>query len=170
MSKNRPDKILTYDKILAGGQPVPENFGRIIVHYWLPDGGRERCDTTELQVEALRSVFTEGMMEVREEFAVLLLTDELELVGPYLLYQANVDEVTTDYRDVIRTACLVPGVSNIVIGHNHPDGNILPSEADVRNANGLAHALSFCGLHLSDSIVLSRSDHYSLHDSGLIRV
>lgn len=169
MRKNKPDQILTYDDILRGEQPIPENFGEIIVHYWRPIAERVLCDTTQLQVEAIRSAINPATLEMRETLVMLLLDDEFKLVGPYVLGIGTDEEVPFNRKELLRTAMVVPGVTQIVLGHNHPDGYVHPSKEDVDGANSLFHALGICGLHLHDSIIITREDHYSLQENHLIR-
>lgn len=169
MSKNKPDCILTYDDILSGLQPGLPGTGRMIVHYWLPEEGRRRCETVEQREAALREAFDASAWETHEQFLVMLLTDELELVVVYPMYRALDGEISVDRRDVIRTACVLPGVRHVVTAHNHPDGSPYPSEADVASANGMVHALQICGLNLLDSVVMTRTKHYSLGENFLLR-
>lgn len=80
----------------------------------------------------------------------------LELVG-----LGTLDQVSLDPRTVFRTAVL-KNAKTIVMVHNHPSGNVLPSEADIRTATKLKNAGEILDIELIDSIVITADDYRSM--------
>jgi DNA repair protein RadC len=108
-------------------------------------------------------------IDMREEFVILLLTDEKELIVAKSLYKGTKNEVQFDRAYIIQLAA-VASAYYVVTAHNHPTGFRQPSAADVDTAVSLAHAFGFCGFELLDSIVISSKGDFSMVKNGLIRV
>jgi DNA repair protein RadC len=107
-------------------------------------------------------------IEMREEFALLLLTDEKELIAGVSLYRGTADQVVIDTSEIIRTAIIAEAYFVIAV-HNHPNGHPQPSDADVDYSSKLSHALRICGLELLDDIIITRKKHFSFEENGLMR-
>ena len=64
--------------------------------------------------------------------------------------------------------CLAQHTSSIILGHNHPSGNIQPSEAD----NKITKKIKDCGIMLDvavlDHIIIGDDRYYSFADEGSI--
>ena len=52
--------------------------------------------------------------------------------------------------------------------HNHPSGDVQPSDADRRTHQRLAEAASLLGLRVLDHIIVGRKGHFSFQEAGLI--
>ena len=53
----------------------------------------------------------------------------------------------------------------VIIAHNHPSGELMPSSQDIKVFNRLKDALDVFGICLLDSIILSTSGHHSMKDN-----
>lgn len=107
-------------------------------------------------------------ISMREEFVLLLLTDDLKLIAGVSLYHGTADEVPANIRDITEAAILA-NAYYVVTAHNHPSGSCTPSNVDVDTTVSTAHALRFSGLELLDDIVVTRKKHFSLRKNGLLR-
>ena len=56
----------------------------------------------------------------------------------------------------------------MIVAHNHPSGNALPSEEDVAFTTRLGEALSVLGVELSDHIIVAGTDYVSLREAELM--
>jgi DNA repair protein RadC len=76
-----------------------------------------------------------------------------------------VSGTVVDPKKVFKT-CLDNQACSIILGHNHPSGNINPSEADSK----LTRKLRDCGLMLDvdvlDHIIIGDDRYYSFADDG----
>lgn len=145
-----------------------KGFGSLEIIQRLPAEHRKQCNTLELQLEAIRGVMDLDRIDMREELAILLLTDEKELIVAKSLFRGTKDEVQFDRTEVIQLAA-VARAHYVVLAHNHPNGFRQPSATDVDTAVSMAHALGFCGFELLDSIIISSKGDFSMVDHGLIR-
>jgi DNA repair protein RadC len=147
----------------------PESFGSLEIIQRLPEDHRKQCNTLELQLEAVRGVMDLDRIDMREELAMLLLTEEKELIVAKSLYSGTKDEVQFDRAEIIQYAA-VARAHYVVLAHNHPTGFRQPSATDVDSAVSMAHALGFCGFELLDDIIISSKGDFSMVEHGLIRV
>lgn len=70
-------------------------------------------------------------------------------------------------RKVIEYA-LLHGASNIIIAHNHPSGDITPSQADFSMTQTLSYIGNILSLRLLDHIIITKDNFYSFRQSGFL--
>ena len=56
----------------------------------------------------------------------------------------------------------------VILVHNHPSGDIQPSEADRRTHDQLSDAAKILGPRVLDNIIVTRKGYFSFQESGLI--
>ena len=83
------------------------------------------------------------------------------------LSQGGVSGTVTDVRIAMKKAveCLASG---IILCHNHPSGNLNPSEADTKITQKIKEAGAFMDIQLLDHLIISEKDYYSFADNGLV--
>ncbi|MCX6241388.1 MAG: DNA repair protein RadC [Bacteroidetes bacterium] len=100
-----------------------------------------------------------------EEFWILLLNRSNRLLKKIRISEGGVSGTVVDPKKVFRF-CLDNQACSILLGHNHPSGNIQPSEADCK----LTKKLRDCGLMLDvdvlDHIIIGDDRYYSFADDG----
>jgi DNA repair protein RadC len=57
----------------------------------------------------------------------------------------------------------------VIFAHNHPSGDVQPSDADLRTHEQLTEAGKILGLRVLDHIIVSRKGSFSFQEAGLIR-
>jgi DNA repair protein RadC len=55
-----------------------------------------------------------------------------------------------------------------VFAHNHPSGDLRPSDADLRMHNQLVEAAKILGLRILDHVIVGKKGHYSFQESRLL--
>jgi DNA repair protein RadC len=58
--------------------------------------------------------------------------------------------------------------SGIIVCHNHPSGNLNPSESDSKITQKIKEAGNLLDIQLLDHLIISEKDYYSFADNGLI--
>jgi DNA repair protein RadC len=71
-------------------------------------------------------------------------------------------------REVFRFAIL-KGVKCIVVGHNHPSGNLEPSEADISIIRQLSAAGKILGIQVLDHVIVTETGETSFQERGLLK-
>jgi len=68
---------------------------------------------------------------------------------------------------IILVVALKCNASSIVLIHNHPSGNLQPSEQDKAITKKLREASKLLDLLLLDHLIISREGYYSFADNGI---
>ena len=106
-----------------------------------------------------------------ETFAVLLLNTRRRAIGFEVVSNGTVDTLLVHPREVFRAA-IVMNASAIVLAHNHPSGEVTPSEGDVKVTRDLIKAGQIIKIDVLDHIILGRllpdqkRDYCSLRELG----
>lgn len=95
-----------------------------------------------------------------EECWALLLNNHNYLIHKQMLTKGGDASTVIDIRQVIRLA-LEKKASSIILTHNHPTGNPMPSNADIAQTESLRNACSTCSLSLFDHVVICDHSYYS---------
>jgi DNA repair protein RadC len=123
---------------------------------------RPRLATAREAAEILLPQF--GTFPV-ERFGVLLLDARHRLLRARLLSSGSRDASLVHPREVFREAVL--GAASAVIAfHNHPSGDVTPSEEDVALTRRLIAAGKVMGIDLVDHIILADNRYYSVREMG----
>ncbi len=102
-----------------------------------------------------------------EEFVVLLLNKANRVLGAVPISKGGVTGTVADPK-VIFQAALVGSASSIILAHNHPSGNMGPSDADIKLTKKLKNAGSFLDIAVLDHLIISRFEYYSFADEGMM--
>jgi len=88
-----------------------------------------------------------------ECFVVLLVNVRRRLLGHHLVAVGSLDCVHVHPREVFRAA-IIGAASGIILTHNHPSGNPMPSEADIKVTRGLIRAGQLLKIDVLDHIIM----------------
>jgi DNA repair protein RadC len=102
-----------------------------------------------------------------ERFGVLLLDQRQRVIRSAILSTGTVEGSVSHPRDVFRVAML-GSASRVVVFHNHPSGDPVPSESDKLVTRRLAQAGELMGMDLMDHIILAGSKYFSFKQAGLL--
>ncbi len=100
-----------------------------------------------------------------EEFRILLLTRSMRLIAEKRISIGGPNGTVADPNKILKEMILHQA-SSVVLMHNHPSGNLTPSESDrsiTRRLAQLAHAL---GSEVVDHIIFTNDAFYSFSDHG----
>jgi len=107
--------------------------------------------------------------EDQEVFITLALNTRNDLIGYYEVGRGSVDSCPADMREVFRKAIIL-GSSAIIVVHNHPGGNPMPSTEDKNITVNIERASKILGIRFLDHIIVtSEGDNYSFaRDTNLL--
>ncbi len=106
--------------------------------------------------QILRDNWDEGTMEHREEMRVLLLDWMNKVLGIFLVSVGGLAGTVCDPK-VVFQAALKANASSIILAHNHPSGNLKPSDADMKLTKQLIKGGELLDIKVLDHLILSRS-------------
>ena len=128
----------------------------------LPDAGQIRCS------KDADDIFQPLLSDLHhEEFWILFLNRSNRVIDRMKLSQGGISGTVTDVRIIMKKAVEFLA-SAIIVCHNHPSGNLNPSDADSKITGKIKEAGSIMDIQLLDHIIISGKDYYSFADNGLI--
>lgn len=109
----------------------------------------------------------------QEEFHVLLLDSRNRLAHGAMVGRGTLDRANVHPREVFRMA-IRHSAARVVVAHNHPSGDPLPSEADIAMTHILARAGETVGVELIDHVIVGSAPEvplrfFSLREAGHVR-
>jgi DNA repair protein RadC len=110
--------------------------------------------------EYLSRAHDEGTIGLCEEFMVLLLNRANRVMGCLKLSKGGLTGTVVDLRILFGTA-LKAMASSIVIAHNHPSGNLTPSDADRELTSQIKQAGKLLDITLLDHLILGTEGDYA---------
>jgi DNA repair protein RadC len=114
----------------------------------------------------LRDIWEDDIL-YRERFYMLMLNQANKVIGFTLIGIGGSSSVSIDIKMIMQSAILTHS-QGIVLAHNHPSGNLTPSEADIRITKRLNEACKVMDIKLIDHIILTENNYYSFAESGIL--
>ncbi len=102
-----------------------------------------------------------------EEFWVIFLNRSNHILGKYLISKGGQAGTIADPKIIFGMA-LEKNAAGIVLAHNHPSGNLTPSDADNRLTKNLTDAGKLLSLYIVDHLIFAGNKYYSYKDEDLI--
>ena len=102
-----------------------------------------------------------------EEFWILFLNRANMIIGKQQISFGGMAGTVADPK-IIFKAALDNKASSIILCHNHPSGNIKPSEADIRLTKNLAEAGKVLEISVLDHLIVTQNSFYSFADEGMM--
>lgn len=102
-----------------------------------------------------------------EEFWTLLLNQANKVIDKIRISRGGIDQTTADVRTILREA-LIKRATQIALVHNHPSGNINPSNDDLKLTQAVQRAAQIMNIRLIDHLVITDGSYYSFNDEGCL--
>ena len=99
----------------------------------------------------------------REMLLSVMLTVKNDLIGVETVSIGSITASTTTPRDVFKSAILANAVA-IILCHNHPSGELIPSDEDIKITKQLIAAGELLGIKVLDHLIVSNQGYKSLRD------
>ena len=107
-----------------------------------------------------------GSIEHIEEFKILLLNRANMVLGIASLFKGGVVGTVIDSRVIFQYA-LKANAAQIILAHNHPSGNLKPSDADISITNKIKEGARQLDITVLDHIILTVDErYYSFAEEG----
>lgn len=115
----------------------------------------------------IRRTFKAGTLELQESFITLYLNTANEILGYYNHTVGGINATIADRRLILATALASASVG-IIVSHNHPSGNLKPSQADIELTRKLKEGAAVLDINLLDHVIISKNSYYSFADDGIL--
>lgn len=102
-----------------------------------------------------------------EKLLVVCLDNENNIINKKTLSMGVSNQTIVPIRKIV-DIIVKNNCSNVMIGHNHPNGNSKPSVEDDITTKNLVYTLSLSGIKLLDHIIIGQDNSYSYFQTGRI--
>lgn len=124
---------------------------------------REKIITSKDAFEIMKPL----MMDLpHEEFWLIMLNRANLVIKKELISRGGVSGTVVDTKIIFKTA-IGNHASSIIICHNHPSGNLKPSDADLKITKNIKEAGKIMEIPLLDHLIITDNGFYSFADEGL---
>jgi DNA repair protein RadC len=100
-----------------------------------------------------------------ETFIVIALNKANKVMGFYKVSSGGITGTVADPRVIFQFALLSNAVA-LIVAHNHPSGNLQPSQADETMTRRIKEAGKLLDIKLLDHIIVTETSFYSFADEG----
>lgn len=128
---------------------------------------RPSVTSASLAYQFLLSHWDENNIELAEQCIALLLNKANRVMGMYRMSTGGITGTVVDPR-LLFTAALKLNASSIILAHNHPSGNLNPSQQDKTITDKLSMGGKILDIKLVDHLIITTEGFYSFADEGLI--
>lgn len=151
--------------------PVQPAVAEITVAYINKQKHTERpvINTSAEAHRYLLNGFDPDTIAYQEAFVVIYLNRANQVLGMYRVATGGQTGVVADPRMILATALKIAALS-VIVGHNHPSGNMKPSRHDEELTHKLREGGKFLDVKLLDHLIVSPCGerYFSFADEGLL--
>lgn len=104
-------------------------------------------------------------IDLLEEFKILLLDRNNACMGISNIAQGGVSACVVDPKIIFSTA-LKAKASGLIIAHNHPSGNLIPSQSDIDLTTKLHAGARLLEMAILDHLIVTDIGYHSMADEG----
>lgn len=101
----------------------------------------------------------------QEKFLILLFDNKFKLIKKCELFKGTINTINVHPREVFREA-IKESTSFIILIHNHPSGDVTPSEKDDEVTSVLVKTGNIIGIKVIDHLVVSSDKYYSYYENA----
>jgi len=102
-----------------------------------------------------------------EEFWIMLLNRAHKVIGKFVVSSGGLTGTVADQRIIFKKA-LDESACGIILAHNHPSGNLKPSQADIQLTKRLVEGGRILDIPVMDHIIITDTSYYSFADEGML--
>lgn len=130
------------------------------------DNGNVKITSSDDAFKIILKHWNLDIIELQEEFKVLLLNNSNEVLGIYEMTKGGMTSTLIDVKllfAVVLKAC----ATAIITVHNHPSGKLKPSESDIQIFRKITEASKLLEIHYLDNLIITKNGKYSFNDESI---
>mgnify|MGYP005805551463 FL=1 len=103
----------------------------------------------------------------QEHFICLYLDQSKKLIEKKLLFKGTLNKSLIHPREIFKWAYL-SSAAYIICVHNHPSGNVIPSNEDINVTNMLVKIGRLQGIPVIDHVIIGNNNYYSFYENDAL--
>ncbi|WP_057937933.1 JAB domain-containing protein [Algoriphagus resistens] len=126
---------------------------------------RPKVECSRQVYEVLYKFWDKDTLELAEHFQVMLLNRANRVLGICTVSKGGTAGTVVDTK-LVFAAALKSCSQSLILAHNHPSGNLLPSEQDKLLTRKLVRIGRELDLPVLDHVIVTAEGYYSFADEG----
>ncbi|MGE0635808.1 MAG: JAB domain-containing protein [Bacteroidia bacterium] len=144
------------------------NIREIQIQYTRPQVKEMPKVVKSMEAATLFRLFADPeRIDYKEFFWVMLLSQAAHVLGIGEISVGTTVATAVNTKEIFQLA-LKGNATNVIIGHNHPSGNRLPSSHDIALTKDIVSFGKMIGITINDHIIITSEGYYSFADNGLL--
>lgn len=123
-----------------------------------------KITNSEMAYKVILAHWDQNIIELQEEFKILLLNNSNEPLGIYSLSKGGITFAGVDLR-ILFGVVLKSGATGFISVHNHPSGKLKPSRADIDLYKKMKEACEILNINYLDNFIITNNSYYSFMDN-----
>jgi DNA repair protein RadC len=141
---------------------------RLVYRTKVKASDRQQVKCSKDAFDIFMESWDQDSIEHIEEFKLLLMNRSNSVLGILAVSKGGLSGTVTDIR-LIYQGAIKANASGIINCHNHPSGNLNPSESDTKITRKIKEAGTIMDIQLLDHLILTMDgSYYSFADNGLL--
>lgn len=128
---------------------------------------RPQISSSDKAYQIALKAWDNNKIELLEQFKVLILSNSNKVLGVLEISSGGITGTVVDLR-IIFSALLKAHATAFILLHNHPSGNLTPSEADKQITRKIKEASKILDISLLDHLIITSEGYYSFADQGAL--
>lgn len=125
----------------------------------------ENIQSSATSVKVFKKYIGKNLIQTQEHFSIMFLNNANKCIGVYMMSSGGYTAVVADVR-IILGAALRLAATGIILCHNHPSGNLQPSQADLTFTQKIKIAAQQMDIRVIDHIIVTDNGYYSFMENG----
>tara|TARA_Y100000815_G_C13231072_1_gene458059 strand:- start:160 stop:648 length:489 start_codon:yes stop_codon:yes gene_type:complete len=140
-------------------------FAEVQIIYRSRPKYKAKVTSADFAYEMFLKAYPKDRIDYKEFFFVMLLNRQNQILGISKIGEGATAGVIVNNKEIFQLA-LMANASGIILSHNHPSGNIYPSESDLKKTNEIITFAKLIDVNVLDHIIITSEGYYSFHERG----
>jgi len=128
---------------------------------------RKKVCSSNCVYDVIMQLWNHDTILLYEEFLTIYTDRKNGIIGYRNFTRGSNCGTIVDIK-LIYAVALAISASSLILCHNHPSGNLKPSQADIEITNKIKNSGEFLEIKLLDHLIVSDVGYFSFMDEGLI--
>lgn len=138
---------------------------KVTYHPKIPGGNRIQVRSSRNIYDIFMDFWDSTKIEYKEDFYAMYLNRANRIIGIHHHSSGGLSGTVVDTKQILGVG-LKSNCSAIVLAHNHPSGNLNPSQADIDITKKIKKASKLMEITLLDHVIITSNGYYSFADEG----
>lgn len=145
---------------------IEKNLPRLTIQTTGTNFQQVKITSSSQAADLIRQFYYDDIF-LYESFFILLLNRANVAIGYAKISQGGISSTVVDTRLIAHYA-VGSLASSVILAHNHPSGNLEPSETDKALTKKIKEGLEILDVHVFDHLILAGGAYSSFADRGLL--